>query len=163
MSIRQMSIDEAYLSAFLYSQQSTDESTKVGCVLTTKDFLGLAGGFNSFPYGVDVLVPARHSRPLKYDWTVHAEMNALAECGGTGIRTAGLYCFCTQIPCPTCMGMLIQCRIAKVICPDPAGLAEKWLMGAAVSIQMAEESGIGLFYRQPPTKEKYETTNSVSW
>lgn len=162
MSIRQTSIDGAYLSAFVYSQQSKDESTKVGCVLTTKDFLALTAGYNSFPEGVETAWPDRHERPAKYAWTVHAELNALAGCARLGMGTAGLYCFCTQIPCSTCMGMLIQCQIAKIICPNPSYLSEKWLDDAVISVQMAKESGIDLFYRQPPPKESYETTSPVS-
>lgn len=161
MPIRQTSIQEAYLAAFSISQQSKDDSTKVGCVIMTNNLMAVASGFNSFPRGVDVLIPSRHARPAKYDWTVHAEMNALAECNTLGIRTGGCYLFCTQIPCPTCMGMIIQCHISKVICPNPSQLAEKWIQGSIISKKMAEESGIDLFFREPPPKELYEAASDL--
>lgn len=158
-----MTIDEAYLTAFMISQASKDESTKVGCLIASRnwDFTPLGMGFNAFPDGVDTSIAARHLRPDKYDWTVHAELNALAACAQIGARTAAAYCFSTQIPCPTCMGALLQSKILTIVCPDPSNLAPKWLSSSAVSIQMAKEVGINLFFRTQPAKELYETISLV--
>ncbi|MCW8836697.1 MAG: CMP deaminase, partial [Rhodospirillales bacterium] len=56
---------------------SKDRSTKVGAVLVRPDRTPAPYGYNGFPRQVDDDIDDRHSRPDKYDWTEHAERNAI--------------------------------------------------------------------------------------
>lgn len=59
--------------------RSHDAQTKVGCVITDVKHRILGTGYNGFPSGMkDADLP--NTRPEKYDWMVHAEANALANC-----------------------------------------------------------------------------------
>lgn len=62
--------------ATLIAQLSCDAQTKCGCVLVRNNRI-VSTGYNSFPRETsNELLP--NTRPLKYDWMVHAEKNAIA-------------------------------------------------------------------------------------
>ena len=63
--------------ARLVAGWSKDTSTKVGCVIIGPDKEIRSTGYNGFPRGVDDTIPAGHERPAKYDFTEHAERNAI--------------------------------------------------------------------------------------
>ena len=57
---------------------SKDRSTKVGALfLEPKDCTILAAGYNGFPRGCKDNIEERHQRPLKYEYTEHAERNGI--------------------------------------------------------------------------------------
>jgi deoxycytidylate deaminase len=57
---------------------SKDRSTKVGAYFVhASDFSKLAEGYNGFPRGCNDDLEVRHQRPQKYDYTEHAERNAI--------------------------------------------------------------------------------------
>jgi len=65
--------------ALLASKRSHDMQTQHGCVVTDSMNRILGVGYNGFPRGMkDDTLP--NLRPDKYDWMVHAERNALANC-----------------------------------------------------------------------------------
>ena len=66
-----------YNIAKAISQHSKD-SKKVGCVVVNDVNNILATGYNGFPRGFNDNIPERHERPTKYNYTIHAEANAIA-------------------------------------------------------------------------------------
>lgn len=101
--------------AEVVAQRSHDAETKVGAVLahnTTGAIL--ATGFNGFVRGAnDTALP--NTRPLKYEFILHAEENLIANCARHGISMDGCTLICTLSPCKHCMRLLINCGITTVI------------------------------------------------
>jgi dCMP deaminase len=132
------------------SLKSKDPSTKVGCVLIGPENQILSTGFNGFPMGVedDILkVPARYERPLKYDYTNHAERNCidLASRHGVSLRGATAFLNWTPIPCPNCSVGFIQAGIKRIVGPDrPFAGKGNWDSINKVSLPMLQEAGIEL-------------------
>jgi len=116
-----MSWDKFYIGlADQWAAKSKDRSTKVGAVIVGPDHEQRSSGFNGFPRKVDDTVDCRHDRPLKYDFTVHAETNAIYNAARMGTSTNGcvLYLNWWPWPCPNCAGAIIQSGIHTVIGPD---------------------------------------------
>lgn len=97
------------------ASRSHDSETKVGSVLVKSDTGAIiATGCNGFVRGAsDVLLPS--TRPDKYDYIVHSEMNLIANCARHGISTENCFVVCTLTPCKICMRLLWQCGINRVI------------------------------------------------
>jgi dCMP deaminase len=70
------------------AQWSKDRSRKVGALIV-KDREIVTSGFNGMPRGVDDNVEARHERPEKYFWFIHAETNAIINAARQGKCTLG--------------------------------------------------------------------------
>jgi dCMP deaminase len=94
----------------LVSQRSPDAQTRHGAVLVDHDNRVVSTGYNGFPGGgPDHLLP--NTRPAKYPYIIHAEMNALlaARCD---LRGCSLYV--TGIPCKSCLLHVIGAGIKKI-------------------------------------------------
>ncbi len=80
-------LDQWYMNQLKeVGSMSKDPKTKVGAIITVDNKVK-GQGYNGFPPGV-LETPERWERPTKYDYTVHAEMNAIFNCdhiprGGT--------------------------------------------------------------------------------
>ncbi len=101
--------------ADVVSRRSHDAETKVGAVLVN-DASGaiIATGFNGFVRGAnDNNLPC--TRPLKYEFILHAEQNLIANCARHGISMENCSLICTLSPCKLCMRLMINCGITKVI------------------------------------------------
>lgn len=97
---------------------SHDAETKVGAVLV-KNSSGavIADGFNGFVRGApDAVLP--NTRPDKYKYIVHAEANLIANCVRHGISTDDCTLVCTMSPCVTCMRLLYQSGITRIVVKD---------------------------------------------
>ena len=58
------------------AQRSHDAQTQHGCVITDANHRIVGVGYNGFPRGLDdSSLPT--TRPEKYHWMIHAEINAL--------------------------------------------------------------------------------------
>ncbi len=104
--------------ADVVSKRSHDAETKVGAVLVN-DTSGaiIATGFNGFVRGAsDTALP--NTRPLKYEFILHAEQNLIANCARHGISMEGCTLICTLSPCKLCMRLMINCGITKVVARD---------------------------------------------
>ena len=104
--------------AEVVSKRSHDAETKVGAVLVN-DSSGaiIATGFNGFVRGAnDSSLPC--TRPDKYEYILHAEQNLMANCARHGISMEGCTLICTLSPCKTCMRLIINCGITKVVARD---------------------------------------------
>lgn len=95
------------------ASRSKDPTTKVGCIVTSKDKVVVASGYNGIPQGVADL-PERMERPAKYLWTAHAEENAVALAARVGSSLRGGYAYVTHYPCSRCARSLIQAGIEVV-------------------------------------------------
>lgn len=104
--------DHFLSQAFFTSMRSPDSQTKCGCVIVDKETNIILGqGYNGFPRGLnDELLP--NTRPDKYAWMIHAEVNAILNCCE---RPEGAIAYITTRPCFNCMLMMWQSGIKEVI------------------------------------------------
>ena len=124
------------------AELSKDQSTKVGAVILGPGREIRSTGRNGFPRGVNDLVPERHERPLKYEWSCHAEENAITQAARSGVSCDG----CTMLVyglqiCPACARMCIQAGIRSIYMycgPVP----ERWKKPAEIALQMLREAGV---------------------
>ena len=129
------------------SIKSKDRSTKVGAVIVGEDNEVLSIGYNGFPRGVDDTIDERHNRPDKYEFTEHAERNAIYNAARQGIRLkdSTMYLNWEPIPCPDCTRAIIQAGIKRVVGPNiefPNNSTMDWHERFKHSISMLEEAGI---------------------
>jgi len=130
--------------------RSKDRSTKVGAVALDDAMVIKGSGYNGFPRGVDDLRGERHERPAKYRWTVHAEMNVIAQAArpvleGTTLILTSLH------PCATCAGMLIQAGVKCVLAPEirhpgTGELRFDWSEDEKIAFEMLSEAGVDVYF-----------------
>ena len=130
--------------AQLIAGWSKDNSTKVGCVIVSPDKAILSMGYNGFPRGINDNVVERWQRPIKYEFVVHAEENALLNAGRNGTRLDGGILYATMAPCTRCAGSIIQSGIREIIYLDPDldRQIPGWRDSLGISFQMFDEAGV---------------------
>jgi dCMP deaminase len=101
--------------AEVIAKRSHDSETQVGALLVSnKTGAILASGYNGFVRGADDnSLP--NTRPDKYKFIIHAEMNLLCNCARHGISTDDCFVVCTLSPCVNCMRALYQAGISRVV------------------------------------------------
>ena len=104
------------LSAALWSKRSHDSQTQCGAVLV-KDKRIISTGYNGFISGIDDSVLPRE-RPEKYPFMIHAEANAVYNAAKNGVSTVDSDCYVTAVPCLSCLQMLHQCGIKRILFSD---------------------------------------------
>jgi len=129
------------------SEESKDRSTKVGCVIVSPDNTILSTGWNGFPRGVDDNDEAKHERPAKYDWTEHAERNAIFNAAREGIqlKNATAYLNWEPYPCVPCMRALHQSGIVRIVGPNRpfAGVGNGTAYDTdGITRQLIDETGV---------------------
>jgi len=110
--------DELFLQvAHDVSKRSPDSQTQIGAVIVDTNHHILSVGYNGWMPGIDdTLIP--NTRPGKYPWSIHAEMNAILNCEHKP-RGATLYCTCR--PCvawdryPGCIQFCAAAGLAEVV------------------------------------------------
>lgn len=114
-------LDHFVAQAELTATMSKDHSTKVGAVLVEPSGRTIIStGYNGFCRGINDDEPTRHDRPAKYDWTEHAERNAIYNAARLGHKTEGCILFLNWSPdflCTDCARAVIQAGIIEVIGP----------------------------------------------
>lgn len=97
------------------AKRSHDAETKVGSVLIkASNHTLVSTGFNGFVIGApDDKLP--NTRPEKYKYIQHSELNLIANCAKNGISTNDCYVVCTMSPCEQCTRLLVNSGIRKVI------------------------------------------------
>lgn len=140
--------DKRYLDlAEHYAGWSKDRSTGVGAVIVSEDNTDLAKGYNGFPRGANDDVDERHDRPAKYDWTEHAERNAIYKAAREGISTKGCKMYVNKFPCVECSRAIIQSGISQIIVAEKPDLTHKnWGESWKMAIEMLEECGVEIKY-----------------
>lgn len=99
---------------------SKDPSTKVGCLIVDKDKRTVSTGYNGFVQGCDESL-LTWERPMKYQFVIHAEMNAVSYSGKEHLQDHVMYV--THAPCIECLKNTLQWRIRE-IWYDSAHLAQ---------------------------------------
>lgn len=127
------------------SQKSKDPSTKIGAVIVGQDNEVVAIGFNGFPRSVeDTNVPTRYERPTKYEYTEHAERNAIFNAAriGASVHGCSLYMNAHPVPCTDCTRAVIQSGISTIIGPTESKMGPHWEDNLRTAKTMLEEAGI---------------------
>lgn len=135
------------------ASRSKDPSTKVGCIVTSKDKVVVASGYNGIPQGVADL-PERMERPAKYLWTAHAEENAVALAARVGASLRDGYAYVTHHPCSRCARSLIQAGVRVIYIGD--GTTSMPAEEFAVAKQMFTEAGVELLSLPAEPREEQQ-------
>ena len=109
--------DKTYMTlCYVMAQRSPDESTKVGCVITTSNHIPVAMGYNGLPRGIDN-DPRYQQRPEKYFFFEHAERNAFYNASNIGVpmKMLDTICYITWVPCADCARAILQEEVGKVV------------------------------------------------
>ena len=131
--------------AKVVSQRSHDIHTQHGCVITDENNRILGVGYNGFPKGMnDTLLPT--NRPEKYDWMIHSERNALANCV---IRPDNGTTYVTGQCCNDCIMALWQEGIKQVYMIKAHGTVLFDDNAKKRFDLFVEMSGIKIFYIEP--------------
>ncbi|WP_343561463.1 deoxycytidylate deaminase [Kiloniella sp. b19] len=124
---------------------SKDRSTQVGAVIILADGTPGPYGFNGFPSQVNDDIDGRHGRPVKYDWTEHAERNAIYHAARVGISLSGGSVYVTHFPCPDCCRAIIQSGIKAIIVDglskQDRDFTTRWEI-AKTQTEMLDEAGV---------------------
>lgn len=97
--------------AFVVSQRSIDPNTCHGAIIADKNNKIVSQGYNGPPPGInDAFVPI--SAPEKYDWFIHAEMNAIYN-SKDSLDKCKIYI--TGMPCKNCAKHICATGIEKVV------------------------------------------------
>lgn len=111
-----ISWDEYFMGvALLAAKRSKDPNTQVGACIVDGNNIILSTGYNGFPYGCsdDVFSWEREGEDTKYQYVVHAELNAILNARGKNLKGAKLYV--DLFPCNECAKAIIQSGISEVI------------------------------------------------
>lgn len=113
--IRESRLQNFMSLAEAIAQRSHDSETKVGSVLVKAlNNTLVSTGYNGFiPGAPDHVLPT--TRPEKYEYIQHSELNLISNCSKNGISTEGCYVVCTLSPCVNCTRLLVSAGIRKVV------------------------------------------------
>lgn len=138
-----MSWDNRWLDmATLVASWSKDHSRKTACVIVDDRNVLVAIGWNGFPRGVNDGPEYRHQRPAKYQWTEHAERNAIYNAAANGFSVRGCTMFSLWYLCSDCTRAVIQSGISEYVCPEPDWTDDRWAGEFDISKGMMAEAGI---------------------
>ena len=134
------------------SQWSKDPSTQVGAVIVDKRSVVRGMGYNGFPRGVKDKTDRYTNREMKYQFIVHAELNAILN-ANKSVQGCTIYVWPTlMIPavCPECCKAVIQAGIKEVVCLK-GETSPRWQAFAEASATMLEEAGVRMRVIDPHT------------
>ncbi len=126
---------------------SKDPSRGVGALIVTPNRQIVATGFNGLPRGFED-TPDRLQRPHKYDFVVHAELNALIQCARNGVSPIGCTIYSSFSPCVNCAISLVQAGITSVVTYELEESDARWVDSIEKSVEVFAESGIS-YLRMP--------------
>lgn len=97
--------------ARIVAKRSPDAQTQHGCVLVKNNRV-VATGYNGWNAdSIDMIIP--NTRPSKYHFVIHAELNAILNAAKEGVSIDGAVAYITGQPCSHCRKCLIQCGIKQ--------------------------------------------------
>jgi len=120
---------------------SKDPSRGVGAIIVSPDKQIVATGFNGLPRGFED-TDDRLQRPNKYDFVVHAELNALIQCARNGVSPIGCSIYSSFSPCVNCAISIVQAGIRSVVTYEIEESDERWLESIEKSVRVFRESGV---------------------
>ena len=136
-----ISWDEYFMGvALLSAMRSKDPNTQVGACIVNDDNRIVSVGYNGFPRGCsDEDFPwersADNQNDTKYPFVCHAELNAILNSNGIGVRGSRIYV--ALFPCNECAKAIIQAGIKEIVYisdkyrDTDANLASKRMLAAA--------------------------------
>ena len=137
--------------AYATSRFSKDESTQVGAVIVgpTNEVRSL--GYNGAPRGCRADEDSRGiTRPEKYFWYSHAELNAITNAARVGVPLDGSTIVVTHPPCMDCARAIVQAGIKQVVTVRPnAEFASRWAEHIRRTQALFQECGVGYFEIEP--------------
>ena len=137
--------------AYATSRFSKDESTQVGAVIVgpTNEVRSL--GYNGAPRGCRADEDSRGiTRPEKYFWYSHAELNAITNAARVGVPLDGSTIVVTHPPCMDCARAIVQAGIKQVIAVRPATeFAERWIEHIRRTQALFQECGVDYLEIEP--------------
>ncbi|MCK5297054.1 MAG: dCMP deaminase family protein [Alphaproteobacteria bacterium] len=137
--------DKRFLEvATLVASWSKDRSTQVGAVVVGSKKEIRAMGYNGFPRGVNDDIDERHERPVKYDFTEHAERNAIYNACYTGVSLDNCTIYVTHVPCSDCARAIIQSGIKRVVVKGDNQLRASWQTSSEIAAAMFKETNVEL-------------------
>ena len=130
--------------AKLASSWSKDPSTKVGCCIADDKNRIISVAYNGFPRGIIDSEEYYADRELKYQRTIHAEMNAILF-AKQDLEDCTIYVY-PMPSCASCTSAIIQSGIQTVFTCEPTEeQKERWKDSFDISRQMFEEAGVAVF------------------
>ena len=124
----------------LNARQSKDPSTQVGAVVRDARNVVVGMGWNGFPRGCKDSPELYNNREVKYQRTVHAEINSVLNANAS---TQGCAMYSWPLPpCERCAPALIQAGIREVYTLRGATKRGDWLGSGRLGLQMFTEAGI---------------------
>ena len=104
--------DEKYMAlAFAFSFFSKDPDTQIGAYIVNSENYPLGGGYNGPPRNIDDN-EVNWERPHKYDYIIHAEINAINHCKES-LKDCTLYV--TAKPCKVCTLYMASKGIKEIV------------------------------------------------
>ena len=107
---------------------SKDQSTQVGALVLGPSHEIRSTGYNGAPRGCKADEDDRGiTRPEKYFWFSHAEINAITNAARVGTPLEGSDLVVTHFPCMDCARAIVQAGIVAVYVPEPTPeFLERW-------------------------------------
>jgi dCMP deaminase len=132
------------------SSWSKDPSKKIGAVVIGETGQVLAQGYNGFPRGVKDTEERYNHRETKYNYIVHAEMNAIfnASWNGVSLKASTIYIYGLPV-CHECAKGIIQTGIKRVVMCYPE-MVPHWENSTSISSSMFDEANVS--YSDLPVK-----------
>ena len=147
--MNKISWDDYFMTMmYLAAMRSKDESTHIGAIIVGPNNEVRTTGYNSFPRGINDMVPERQERPEKYFWFSHAEINAVVQAAMVGIPVGACKMYTNGVPCTGCAKYLINAGIKEIIVDKEwdADNAAKWSDEAKRSMEMFDEAEVKVRY-----------------
>ena len=148
-----ISWDEYFMGvALLAAERSKDPNTQVGACIVDGDRRILSTGYNGFPHGCsDDEFPWNRDEQIgetKYQFVVHAELNAILNARGKSLAGSTLYV--GLFPCNECAKAIIQSGVSEVVY-----LSDKYrnTPSTIASRRMLDAAGIKLTQLKPTKAE----------
>lgn len=143
--------------ALLAAKRSKDPNTQVGACIVDENHIIISTGYNGFPIGCsdDEFTWERTGSDTKYNYVVHAELNAILNSGGRSLKGATLYV--ALFPCNECTKAIIQSGIKEIVYLSDKYASEGPTLASKRMLQVAGVKTRKFQPKDPSLTLNYET------
>ena len=140
------SIDSCNMAYAQRIAMMSDDTTKIGAVIMDTHLNILSRGYNHFPKGVQ-RTEERSGRPAKYDYTEHAERDAIFAAARRGVALEGSIMYVSGLrPCKECARAIVLAGIKTLVLESldipEAKDGHSWAESMRIGAQILEEGGV---------------------